>query len=55
MDKKAKKKLDVIRERLQKLRMQLSGAKKQADDPDEAKRLAEEIATLEREAEKLKE
>ena len=54
MDKKAKKKLDVIRQRLQKLRLQLSGAKQQADEPDEVEKLEREIADLESQAEKLK-
>jgi cob(I)alamin adenosyltransferase len=54
MDTKAKKRLDVIRQKLQTLRLQLSGAKKQADEPGEVKSLEKEIATLEAEAEKLK-
>lgn len=54
MDKKVKKKLDVIRTRLQKLRLQLAGARKQDDEPGEVQRLEAEIAELEAEAEKLK-
>jgi hypothetical protein len=54
MDKKAKKKLDVINQKLAKLRQQLAGARKQDDEPGEVKRLEEEIATLHAEAEKLK-
>jgi len=54
MDKKAKKKLDIIRKRLQKLRLQLSGARKQDDEPGEVERLENEIATLAQEAEELK-
>lgn len=54
MDKKAKKRLDIIRKRLQKLRLQLSGARKQDDEPGEVERLETEIATLEQEAEELK-
>jgi cob(I)alamin adenosyltransferase len=54
MDKKAKKRLDLIRQRLQKLRQQLAGAKTQMDDPDEVKRLEREIAEAEAEAERLK-
>ena len=54
MDKKAKKRLDIIRKRLQKLRLQLSGAHKQNDEPGEVERLVAEIASLEQEAEKLK-
>ena len=54
MDKKAKKKLDVIHHRLQTLRQQLSGARKQNDTPGEVERLAREVAKLEAEANTLK-
>lgn len=54
MDKKIKKKLDLVHQRLQVLRQKLSGAKKQQDEPGEVERLQNEIATLEAEAEKLK-
>ena len=54
MDKKTKKRLDIVRKTLQKLRLQLSGARKQDDEPGEVERLESEIATLEQEAEKLK-
>ncbi|MEY4178701.1 MAG: hypothetical protein RLY70_2275 [Planctomycetota bacterium] len=55
MDKKDKKRVDVINQRLQKLRQQLSGAKKQNDEPGEVQRLEKEIAELEAEAKKLRE
>lgn len=54
MDKKAKKKLDVINQKLNTLRMQLAGARKQDDEPGEVQRLEQEIAALESQAEKLK-
>ena len=54
MDKKAKKKLDVINQRLQKLRQQLAGARKQDDEPGEVQRLEAEIAQLESDAAGLK-
>jgi cob(I)alamin adenosyltransferase len=54
MDKKAKKKLDVVRQRLQKLQQQLAGARKQMDDPDEVRRLEKELAAAEAEVQKLK-
>ncbi|HEV3136826.1 MAG TPA: hypothetical protein VGZ26_02960 [Pirellulales bacterium] len=54
MDKKAKKKHDVLRQRLQKLQQQLSGARKQLDDPDEVRRLEQEVATTQTELERLK-
>ena len=54
MDKKVKKKIDVLHPRLQKLKLQLAGAKKQKDEPEEVPRLEREIALLEAEIEKLK-
>ena len=54
MDKKAKKKQDVLRQRLQKLQQQLSGARKQMDDPDEVRRLESDVAAAEAELQKLK-
>lgn len=55
MDKKDKKRLDVIHQRLQKLRQQLSGARRQDDEPGEVQRLEKEIATLEAEAKNIRE
>jgi archaellum component FlaC len=54
MDKKAKKKIDVLRDRLTKLKQQLAGAKKQMDDADEVTRIEREIAQATAELEKLK-
>ena len=54
MNKKTKKRLDVVRKTLQKLRLQLSGAKQQTDEPDEVERLESEIVALQQEAEQLK-
>ena len=54
MDKKAKKKTAVLRERLHKLRQQLAGARQQLDDPEEVRRLEQQIAAAEAEVEKLK-
>lgn len=54
MDKKAKKKLEVIRQRLQTVRQQLAGARKQDDTPGEVKRLEQELAELEAQAQALK-
>jgi hypothetical protein len=53
VDKKAKKKQDVLRQRLQKLQQQLAGARKQMDDPDEVKRLEADIAAAKAELDKL--
>jgi hypothetical protein len=55
MDKKAKKRIDVLNQKLQKLRMQLAGARKQVDDPQDIVRLEREIAEAEAELQKLKE
>jgi len=54
MDKKTKKKIEVLHQRLRKLRQQLAGAKQQADEPGEAQRLEKEIAVVESEVVKLK-
>ena len=53
MDKKAKKRLEVLHQRLQQLRQKLAGARKQDDEPGEVKRLEAEIAAAETEAKKL--
>ena len=54
MDKKAKKKIQTLHERIQKLRQQLAGVRKQADDPGELKALERQIAEAEAEVAKLK-
>ena len=54
MDKKVKKRIDVLQPKLQKLRMQLAGAKQQLDDPDEVRRLEADIAAAEAELKTLK-
>jgi len=54
MDKKIKKKQDVLRQRLQKLQQQLSGARKQMDDVEEVRRIEQELAATEAELQKLK-
>ena len=53
MDKKAKKKIDTLRQRIQKLKNQLAGAKQQDDEPGEVARLETEIADAQAEIEKL--
>ncbi|TWU41391.1 hypothetical protein Q31b_28350 [Novipirellula aureliae] len=55
MDKKSKKRLDVINKKLTTLRPRLAGSRQQADDPQELKELEDEVAALEAEAKKLKE
>jgi len=54
MDKKAKKRIDLLNAKLQTLRQQLSGARRQMDDPDEVKRLEHDIAAAEAEIARLK-
>jgi len=54
VDKKAKKRNEVIREKVAKLRVLLIAAKAQPDDPQEPARLQAEITALEKEAEQLR-
>jgi DNA-binding FrmR family transcriptional regulator len=54
MDKKAKKRIDTLNVRIQNLRQQLAGAKKQMDDPHELKGLQEQLAAAEAELAKAK-
>jgi cob(I)alamin adenosyltransferase len=54
MDKKAKKRIEVLQPKLQKLRMQLAGAKKQRDEPGDIERLEAEVAAVEKELRELK-
>jgi DNA-binding FrmR family transcriptional regulator len=54
MDKKAKKKIQALNQRLQKLRQQLAGAKKQMDDPSELATLQQQVAEAEAELAKVK-
>jgi hypothetical protein len=54
MDKRDKKKTLVLRQRIQNLRQQLAGAKKQMDDAEEVKNLERQLAAAEAELAKLK-
>jgi DNA-binding FrmR family transcriptional regulator len=54
MDKKQKKRIDVLRTRIQNLQQQLAGARKQMDDPQEVKGLEQQVAAAEAELLKLK-
>ncbi|HAW28868.1 MAG TPA: hypothetical protein DCY03_12235 [Planctomycetaceae bacterium] len=47
LNKKQKKQIDVARQKIQKLRQRLTGAKEQMDDPQEVKNLEQEIAVQE--------
>jgi len=54
MDKKAKKKLAVLKPKLQRLQRLLAGAKQQVDDPEEITQLEQQVSETEAEIEKLK-
>lgn len=54
MDKKQKKRMEVIQQKIQKMQQLLSAAKKQPDDPAEIPRLEAELAALHEELGKLK-
>lgn len=44
LNKKQKKQIEVEKKKIAQLQLQLNGAKQQLDDPQEVKRLQEEIA-----------
>jgi DNA-binding FrmR family transcriptional regulator len=54
MDKKIKKKIDTLQQRIQKLRQQIAGTKKQMDDPADLKNLERQLAAAEEELAKIK-
>ena len=53
MDKKIKKKLETLKKKVQLLRQQLAGARRQTDDPGEVERIAADLARTESEIAKL--
>ena len=55
MDKKAKKRVEVLRKKISQLQVLLSAARQQPDDPEEPARLQAEINAFQAEAKKLKE
>jgi hypothetical protein len=54
MDKKAKKRLEVLRKKVAHLQQQLAGATKQMDDASEVDRLRKELSAAEVEIERIK-
>ncbi len=54
MDKKAKKRIELLRKKVGDIQQRLSGARKQMDDPSEVAELEKELATAQQEIEKLK-
>lgn len=55
MDKKAKKRIEVLRKKIEKSQTLLNAAKEQMDDPDEVVQLETQIAEAKAEISKLKE
>ncbi|MEX0728596.1 MAG: hypothetical protein WEB58_12745 [Planctomycetaceae bacterium] len=54
MDKKTKKQIEVLRTRLNKLQMQLAGARQQCDDPQEVAHLQRAVTETETELKRLR-
>jgi hypothetical protein len=54
MDKKAKKRIEVLRKKIAQLQQQMVGAKQQPDDPDEPARIQAELDAAKAEIDKLK-
>jgi hypothetical protein len=54
MDKKAKKRIEVLRTKLQKLEQLLSAAKRQRDDEQEVARLERDVASVKAEIAKAR-
>lgn len=55
MDKKAKKRVEVLRKKVDKMQQLLNCAKEQMDDPEEVAQLEKDIAEAKAEIHKLKE
>lgn len=54
VDKKEKKRVEVLQQKIAKLQQQLAGAKKQPDDPADIPRLEKELAAAHAELSALK-
>ncbi len=54
MDKKQKKRLDILQKKMQTLNQKLAGVKAQADEPGEIEAVEQEIVKTREEIEKLK-
>ncbi len=55
MDKKLKKKIEAVNQRIQRLRQQLAGARRQRDESGEAAALERQLADAEAELARLRE
>ena len=54
LNKKQQKQIEAVKNKIQRLRQLLAGAKNQPDDPQEAPRLGKQIAELNAEIEKIR-
>lgn len=54
MDKKSKKRIELLHKKIHDLQQRLAGARKQMDDATEVRQLETELAAAQREIEKLK-
>jgi hypothetical protein len=54
MDKKAKKRVELLHKKINDLQQRLAGARKQMDDPQEVAQLESELSAAQSEIEKLK-
>jgi peptidoglycan hydrolase CwlO-like protein len=54
VDKKAKKRIDLLNKKVGDLKQRLAGARKQMDDPREVAQLESDLASTQQEIEKLK-
>jgi predicted nucleic acid-binding Zn-ribbon protein len=54
MDKKAKKRIDLLNKKMADIQQRLAGARKQMDDPSEVRQLEKDLAAAKEEVEKLK-
>jgi peptidoglycan hydrolase CwlO-like protein len=54
MDKKAQKRIEMLRKKVNDIQQRLAGARKQMDDPSEVAQLEKELTAAQQEIEKLK-
>jgi hypothetical protein len=54
MDKKAKKRIELLHKKMGDIQQRLAGARKQMDDPQEVQQLESQLAAAQQEIEKLK-
>jgi hypothetical protein len=54
MDKKAKKRLEILRQKQEKGRKVLAAAKQQTDEPDEVKKIEDQLAQFQSEIDEIK-